>query len=220
METRVQLKSIIKNNNVYYFYKKLPVRVDFIRIIFPDNDLYTIKINNNKSLCFYNIDGICTDHSVRGEFDEIEKYYYYDVKFLDYIKINQILVSCADNKKDLSKNIYIEFDKDYNEILDENEYKYYYEGDLSDVHDDTKEFYIALVNKNEAGKDIEDDEILTINDHEDFDVKKVKDNIYKVTLINDYEIDFITFSDPNVCFVMSELPLATFPINIIDLEKA
>lgn len=235
MDKRIRLTKYRRINNFQKFAVKFKndIFVNFIRIILSHDCEFTIGINNLRVYSLFD-DLSKKIITVKPYYDDIEKYYYYDLKFIEFQYIFNFIVSTKFiNDPSLIVFIEIDYDSDFdifydqsNDLINEeslDDYKNNIDGSWSYID----KVYVKLINKENYLADVSSDEIKTIQDNYEFDIKKIKNNIYKITFEdigyvpnndntnqeddNPYELIDITFYSKNISYIASNFPLINFP---------
>jgi hypothetical protein len=216
METKVQLNKVrLSDDSIRYFLKGTSIIVNSIRIILPNKNCFTARINNKE--IFFGIQdcGSGWQEIVYPEWDEYDKYYYFDLKFYKDFKITSINLN-INCHFDISKNVFIEYDSEYKKfdrITSES-------CPLSDFEAITEKVYHIMVYNGEIREDDPIDvDLKYVNDHEDFTIKRIKNDVYKLTLYDDSTIESLEWDTTSeekdkgkIFVILSELPITNFPI--------
>lgn len=212
METRITIKRNHNKKSNYYvlvFEKNKSIIVNFIRLILPTDDIFTCRINGKDLYLGMVEGGDSGPEIINPEWDELEKYYYYDVKFYKDIRIRNISITVNTvEPKTLDGDIYLEYDSEYKKL----------DNPLIDIEREEieeKQYYIVI--KNDSNDESFDRELLYVNGLDDFKLERIGRDLYKLS-VEDFEISYLEWDTTDeeldngaIYFVYSELPITNFP---------
>lgn len=218
MDKRVKLnKKPLSRVYYYHFNKNNQIIVNFLRFIFPYENPFLITINGKDIYTLVN-DGNDESYGevIYPEWDEYEKYYYFDIKFYKEIRIKSISVN-INGHEDNNDEFYIEYDNEYKKL----------NNPLNDLENDEfpfKEYYMLVFN----GENIEDDpidrELLYVNGHDEFTIEQIGNDLFKLKVDDikimtlDWDTSYEEYENGSLYAIISELPIKSFPVQLKNKE--
>jgi hypothetical protein len=215
MDKRITLNKVIRPNSIRYFLKRASIIVNSIRFILPIKNAFICKINNKELFFAAQDDGCSWQEVIYPEWDEYEKYYYFDLKFYKDYKICNIDIDINYNE-DINNDVYIEFDSEYKLLYkSSSEFRPY--NDFESISE--KKYYVMIYNGMKIDDEPIDADLKYVNDNDNFKIKKIKNDLYELILYEETVIDSLTWdttdseknNQPIYC-ILSELPIINFPI--------